>query len=141
MLKYKIDFETAKEEFEKFCDSWEIDTEEKSMSADEKIDFGSLKDKIIKAIRFGRLVYNGNGTATYTISGDLSGDLVGRELLIKRPRGDAWTGTDQFKEQAGATKTFSIIASMVNFPIESLNKLDGLDLMPLNAIATLFLAG
>jgi len=139
-MNYKIDTETAIIEFEKICESWEIDIDENEMDSNEKIDFSGIKKKIVKAIKLGRLVYNGDGTMTYTISGDLSGALIGRELTIKKPMGDSYTGMDDYKEQASMHKTYAVLSSMISFPVASINKLDGTDLKPLLAISTLFLA-
>ena len=138
-MNYTINLETANEEFEKICDSWEIDIDEVSMDHEEKVDIKGIKAKIIKAIRLGRLVYNDNEIMTYIVS-NKSDDLGGKELTIKRPKGKALTAMDQFKEQAGVTKGYAFLASMISQPIQFLNNLDGIDVKPLLALSTLFLS-
>jgi hypothetical protein len=139
-MNYKIDFKIAEEEFYKICESWEIDTDTKGMTSDEIVDFNGLKRKIIKAIRLGRLSFNEDETMTYIVSQYSSDDLSGEELIVKRPKGSDYTGMDQFKEGKDMHKTYSLLAGMIGKPIQFLNKLDGLDLKPLLAISTLFLA-
>ena len=138
-MEYKIDYKTAEEEFEKICEAWEIDIDINSMEEEEKVDFKGIKAKIIKAVRLGRLVYKGDGTMTYIVS-KYSGELAEKELIIKRPKGSGLSAMDQFKEKAGVHKTFAVLASMISQPVQFLNNIDGIDLKPLLAISTLFLA-
>ena len=109
------------------------------MEEEEKVDFKGIKAKIIKAVRLGRLVYKGDGTMTYIVS-KYSGELAEKELIIKRPKGSGLSAMDQFKEKAGVHKTFAVLASMISQPVQFLNNIDGIDLKPLLAISTLFLA-
>jgi hypothetical protein len=138
-MNYTVNLETANEEFEKICDSWEIDIDKGSMDDDEKIDFKGIKNKIIKAIRLGRLIYNDDGTMTYTVSKN-SEKHIGKELLIKRPTGSSLTAMDQFSDQAGMHKAYAVLAHMIKQPLQFLKNLDGLDLKPLLAFSQLFLA-
>lgn len=138
-MDYKIPLDVANDEFKKICESWEIDIDIDGMDADEKVDFKGIKAKIIKTIRLGRLVFNDDQTMTYTVS-NKSDELGGKELTIKRPKGKALTAMDQFKEQAGVTKGYAFLASMISQPIQFLNNLDGIDVKPLLALSTLFLA-
>jgi len=138
-MQYKIDEQLAEEEFVKICEDWEIDIDESNMDSEEKIDFKSVKVKVIKAIRLGRLVYNSDGTIIYTLSKH-SIDFVGTELTIKVPDGVAYTDMDQFKKDKDMHKTFTILSYMIGKPLPVINKLDGRDLKPLLALASLFLA-
>lgn len=137
--KYQIDIETAEDEFQRFCDAWEIDIDESSLNEDEKLDIQKFKRQIIKSIRLGRLCFNSDESLTYTFS-EKSVRQSGQNIIIKRPKGAAYLGMDQFKDQASAHKTYSILAMMTGKAISFFADIDGIDLKPLQAIMTLFLS-
>ena len=55
--KQKISREVAEQEFIKFCDSWNIDTDEEDFDDEERQDYKTQKRKIIRAIRASTIMY------------------------------------------------------------------------------------
>jgi hypothetical protein len=103
------------------------------------VDVKKLQGQIIKAIRLGRLSYMDDESLEYVFS-EKSTKQSGQKISITRPKGSAYLGIDQYKEQQGAHKTYSILAMMTKKPISFFSDIDGIDLKPLQAIMTLFLA-
>jgi hypothetical protein len=138
--KFTIDEETALSEFESFCEAWEIDFDESTMNEDEKADFSRLKNQIMKAIKRGRLCLNEDETLSYTISKTKNPNKNGKQLKISRPEGDAYLSMDQYKDGQGVHKFNAILARMTGHAVAYFNDFDGIDLKPLQAIVSLFLA-
>lgn len=140
MSKFQVDKETANECFDQFCEDWEIDNETADMTDEEKTDFEALKTKIIYAIKKGRLVFE-DGSFKYTVSEKSNEKFSGQEVVIKRPLGDAYMEMDKYKDRQGVHKTYAVLAAMSKKNSSFFASLDGIDLKPLIAIVTLFLAG
>lgn len=141
MSKYVIDYETAEEEFNNFCDAWELDNEESVMSENDKTDFKRLKNQIIKAIRKGRLCMKEDETLEYIISEKTKNEKKsGQNLTIRRPSGETYLAMDKYKEGQGVHKFNAVLANMSGHAPAYFSDFDGIDLKPLQAIVTLFLA-
>lgn len=136
-IKYPIAQEVAEEEFQKFVDSWEINLTPKSQ--EEKIDIEGLKEKVIDAIKRGRLIVNDDETLNYSIS--RTPKKNGQIITIKRPVGSTYWEVDRYKEQQNAKKTDAVLAAMTNHDIQFFSDIGGIDQKPLKAIMMLFLAG
>jgi len=133
-----IDIETSTAEFDRFCEEWEIENDITSMAEDERIDFKKLKDQFISAVKKGRLSVNNDGTLRY----DFSDKSPGKEpITIKRPSGSSYMEMDKYKEQQGVHKTYAVLGAMTKHAPAYFSDIDGIDLKPLQAIITLFLAG
>lgn len=138
--KNKIDRETALESFDQFCEDWEIEPDELDLSEDEKIDFRGHRDKIVKAIMKGRLVFLPDSSCfEYTIS-QKSEKHAGNLITVKRPKGKTLRQSDRAKEGKNVEKTYMILASMLGDNLNLIDQLDMIDLKPLLAISSLFLA-
>jgi hypothetical protein len=133
----KIDNETAVNEFKRFAEAWEIDTETENMNTDSKEDFLGHKKKILNAIQRGRLIFNDDGTLQYTLQYPMEGV---DSLLINRPNGAALIEIDRYKEQEGMHRLFGVFGVMVSKPPVTFSKMDGIDLKPLMSLTSLFLA-
>jgi len=138
--KYIIDRETAEEEFNRFCEGWEIDADKSSMTEEDKGAFESQKANFINAIKRGRLIYNEDESLTYKFSNKVE-RYKDKELIIKRPKGAAYMEMDRFKDQQGVHKTYAVVGAMTGHEAKYFSEVDGIDLKPLNAIVVLFLAG
>ena len=134
----KINQETAEQEFERFCDDWELDSDVSAMSEEEKEDFAGLKSKIVRAIKKGRLSFD-DGKLNYTIS-DKSENKSGEKLVISRPKGHTYMDMDKHKDREGVHKTYTVLAGMTGKSARYFSGLDGIDLKPLFAVVTIFLA-
>lgn len=135
--KNTVDIQTATEEFNRFCEDWEIDFDESEMNAEEKVDFQSIKNKILKPIKMGRLVFD-SGVLIYTIS--RTEKHIGQQIHIRRPNGAAYMEMDRYKEQQGVHKMYSILAAMTGKETSFFANMDGIDIKPFQAVASLFLA-
>jgi len=140
MADYVIDKETAEDEFNNFCDSWEIDNDLDSMDDEDKSGFESQKSQLIKAIRKGRLSVNENGSLNYTFS-DFSEKNKGESITISRPKGSSYMEMDGFNDKQMIRKTYAVLAGMSGKEVRYFSNIDGVDLKALQAIITLFLAG
>lgn len=138
--KYKIDKETAEDEFERFCDGWEIDTDTSDMTEEDVTGFNAQKNHFVKAVQKNRLSVNDDGTLSYTFS-DFSEKKAGETINIRQPKGAAYMEMDNFKEQQGVRKTFSVLSGMTGKSVGYFSGVDGVDLKPLQAVIILFLAG
>jgi len=138
--KNKIDRQTALESFNQFCEDWEIEPDFMDLSEDEKIDFNGHRDKIVKAIMKGRLIFKTDSSALeYTIS-EKTEKHAGKVITIKRPKGITLRQSDRAKQGKDVEKTYMILASMVGDNINLCDQMDMIDLKPLLAISSLFLA-
>ena len=141
MSNYVIDEETALDEFNQFCDVWELDNNESSMNDDDIIDFQRLKNQIIKAIRKGRLCLKEDETLEYIISEKTKNEKkAGQVLTIKRPTGSTYLAMDKYKDGQGVHKFNAILGEMTKHAPQFFSDFDGIDLKPLQAIVNLFLA-
>ena len=136
----KIEKSVAVEEFDQWCEDWEIDNETANMSDEEKTDFEGQKAKIVNAIRRGRLVF-ADGVFKYTISERSNDKLSGQEIIIERPKGAALMEMDKYKDRQGVHKTYAVLAAMTKKESSFFSSLDGIDVKPFLAVVTLFLAG
>lgn len=139
-FKNKINRETALESFNQFCEDWEIEPDDMDLTEDDKIDFRSHRDKIVKAIMKGRLVFLPESSCLeYTIS-NKSDKLKDKVITLKRPKGANLRQSDRAKQGKDVEKTFMILASMLGDNINLCDQMDMIDLKPLLAISSLFLA-
>ena len=139
--KYVIDKDTAENDFIDFCEEWEIDYEIDDMTDEDKEGFENQKDKIVKAIMRGRMAFDRDtNTMNYTFS-DKSEKQAGETIKIARPKGASYMDMDGYKDTQLIRKTYAVLASMTRKSISYFANIDGIDLKPLQAIITLFLAG
>lgn len=135
--KNTVDIQTATEEFNRFCEDWEIDFDESGMNAEEKVDFQSIKNKILKAIQKGRLAFD-NGVLIYTIS--RTEKFIGQQVHIRRPQGAAYMEMDRYKDQEGVHKIYAVLGAMTGKEPSFFANMDGIDIKPFQSIVSLFLA-
>ena len=137
--KNKIAYEVAVESFNQFCEDWEIE-EGFDLNEEEKVDFKGHRDKIVRAIMKGRLIYNPDSSfLEYTISGKTE-KHSGKTITLKRPKGRTLRQSDRAKQGKDVEKTYMILASMLGDDLNFIDDMDMIDLKPLLAISALFLA-
>jgi len=135
----KIDRETAEMEFDDWCESWEIDSETSDMKEDEKNDFNTQKNKIVKAIMKGRLIVNDEKNIEYYFAHpELARNI--QSVIIKRPNGQALMSMDKYAEKESVHKMYSIISGMTEKEVSFFGNIDGIDMKVFQAVAVLFLA-
>lgn len=127
------------DEFNRWAEAWEIDPETEDMTQLDKDDFKIQKAQIIKAMKKGRMKYNEETEAMeYTVS--RSDIEMTKPILMKRPQGGTYLNMDRYKEREITHKTFSMISEMCGLPVAVISKLDGIDIKPIMAVATIFLS-
>lgn len=138
--KDKIDKITAEKDFYDFCEEWEIDYEIENMNEEDSEAFTEHKNKIVKAIKLGRMIFCRNeGTMKYIVS-RYTENKEGEEIIIKRPKGSSYMEMDNFKANSYIRKTYAILAGMTGKSVQFFAGLDGIDMKPLQSVMTLFLA-
>ena len=135
--KGKVDQKTAEQDFKRFADAWEIDTDVADMSPDDLTSFEDQKRKIIKAIKKGRASVRDNGDITYVLKEPVHGV---NEVVLSMPRGEGYMEMDRYKEQASVHKFMAVMGSMTGKPVKVFSGMGGIDLKFCMAVSTLFLA-
>ena len=135
---HKIDFEIAEQEFNRFCDLWEIDNDVENMNDEDRNAFNSQKFKIINSIKRGRLILEDDESLTYIFARP---ELSGCETIkISRPVGSGLIAMDRYKDREGMHKTYAVLGGMTGKDASFFSKLDGIDLKLFMAVIALFLA-
>ena len=127
------------DEFNRWAEAWEIDPDTDDMTQLDKDDFKVQKAQIIKAMKKGRMKYNDETDAMeYTVS--RSEIDMTKPISMKRPKGSTYISMDKYKDREIVHKTFYVMAEMCGIPVAVLSKLDGIDIKPIQAVATIFLS-
>jgi len=135
----KIDHELAEDEFERFCESWEIDNDTENMSEEDRDEFNSQKSKLMNAIKRNRLVFHDDDESfSYTFAKPEKSKCD--NIIIKRPQGSALIEMDRYKEREGVHKTYAMLGAMTGKDTKFFSGLDGIDLKVFMAVIQLFLA-
>lgn len=137
--KNKIDKETALESFNQFCYDWEIDTDNDDLNEEERDDFKNHRNKIVKAIMKGRLIYFSESESFEYMVSEKTKKHAGKKIQIKRPVGRSLRQMDRAKEGKNIEKTYFLIAHMTEENINFIDSLDHIDQKPLLSISQLFL--
>ena len=131
---YKVDEETAKEEFDRFCEEMDIDNDESSMEEDDINAYRQIKNTIIRAIRKGRLIINDDGEPVYTpISVDTG------PITFHEPNGANYFEMDRKKKNQNVAKSFAIMAAMTKQEPKTFANMKQRDLKVCQAVMTVFL--
>lgn len=126
------------DEFNRWAEAWEIDPDTDDMTQLDRDDFNIQKSQIIKAMKKGRMKYNDETESMeYTVS--RSNVTMDKPISMRRPKGATYISMDKYKDREGVHKTFSMMAEMCGVPVAVLSNLDGIDLKPLMAVASIFL--
>lgn len=131
--KFKIDFDTAKEEFNNFCDDWEIDNDIANMNDEDKTAFSGHEAKIINAIRRGRLKFDSEKSVMIY-------NIEGSEIVLSIPKGAAYMEMDKYKDREGVHKTYAVLGAMTGKNAAFFSNMDGRHLKTFMSVVALFLA-
>lgn len=143
MARYVVDKETAQVEFDRWADSWDIDTDTDEMTEDDAMAFGVAAGSLVRAIRRGILTIDEDGTPTYTPryanteGSGASGDAEALEFKV--PKGDAALAFDRHKDSQNVHKLNSYMARMIGKEAKFFARMDERDSKVCRAIALLFL--
>lgn len=131
--KFVVDRETAKAEFDRWCDAWEIDDDVTGMDDEDKTAFEGGKAKIINAIMRGRLSLEDDNTLLF--------DTGEEKITVKIPQGAAYMEMDRYKDREGVHKAYAVLGAMTGKSPAFFARMDGRRLKPLMGIISLFLGG
>jgi hypothetical protein len=136
----KIDRETAKNEFFRWCEENELDCDIDAMTDEDKAAFKPIMDRFVKACRMGRVEADGV-ILKYTLSAFSEPGYAGKVITIKRPDGHAFIGMDGYKDTQSVHRMNGFLSALAGQEIVFFTKIDGNDWLFFRDIATLFLAG
>ena len=138
----KIDEETVEQDWQKFCEEWDIDTNEDEMDEEERNGFKNLRRQIKRSMKKGRLVYNaGDESFTYKFVKPIEGHGEdGQKINFHRPAGTAYLAIDKYKDNQSSHKLQGIIAICMKKPPKFVSNFDGIDLKVFAGIINLFLS-
>lgn len=144
-------YAVAEEEFARFAESWNIDTELDYMPEEDQDSFLPLKRRIIRALHLGANPSDQGphpGSAIVNVDGDIEyklkqkiGDLVA--VTIRRPSGHSIYEMDKVKIASKTiAKTNKIYADAMGIPSSYLasSKMDGIDYKFIQGVYLLFFA-
>lgn len=131
----KISRDAAVVDFQRFVDSWEIDTNIEAMSAEDKDSFNVQKERIVVQIMAGNVTISQAGDElAYT---PRHSDHA--EITFRIPKGEAYMAMDRFKERQGMHKLAGFMASMTGEPAKMFSNMDSRDVKLCMGVAILFL--
>lgn len=143
MTEYRVDKETARNEFDRWAGSWDIDTDTDDMTDDDREAYGVASGSLVRAIRRGILSISEDGTPTYTPRfANTEGAGAGGDaapLEFKVPKGDAALSWDKHKDNQNVHKLNAYMARMVGKDPKFFARMDERDAKVCRAIVLLFL--
>ena len=131
----KISREMAEDEFERFADAWDIDTDTDDMDIEDRKSFDEQRRKIVKAIMKGHATVSDNGDVTYTPYGENGGD----PLTFRIPSGAAYMSMDKYKDRQNMHKMFGFMGSMTKQHSKVFSDMSAIDTKFCMGITLLFL--
>ncbi len=109
-MSNKIALEVAEAEFARFADAMDLDLETADMDAEDLTAFKRQKNKILRAIQRGNLVFNDNGEAVYTPSNARS--KYTDAITFHERSGASLMAMDGKKKGHDVAKTYAVLADM-----------------------------
>lgn len=138
MTEEKINKELAENEFLKWCELNDIETDIAEMDKKEEGIFDSAKKSAVKMLQKGRLIVDGD-KLEYTISNFSPAGFAGEKLTIGRPSGNIYLALDG-KNSGEMHQINAAMSALVGKDTGWLAKLDAkADWTFLNRITQLFL--
>lgn len=110
MTEFKIDAETAENEFNSWADAMDLDLDVADMDEDDLAGFNKQKKRIIKAIQRGALIFNENGEAVYTPQ--RPGSKYKEPVTFRERTGASIMAMDGKKKGHDAAKMYAVLADM-----------------------------
>ena len=132
--------ELAENEFSRWAEENDINTDVGEMNEDEKKSFGGMKKKIVKSIASGQTVVNDGGSLEVTLGKSNPEGYAGNVLTFKAPSAQAYLGIDNFKDNQNIHKMVAVMSAMTGKDISYFSKICIKDFKLFIVIATFFLA-
>lgn len=135
-MEPKVAREVAQDEFNRFCDSMDIDNNTDAMTEEDAKSFEEPKGVIIRAIMEGSLLINDDGEPEYTPK---NSPKVGN-LTFREPNGADYMAMDRKKEGQNIAKMWTLAESVTKSSPGTIANLRNRDLKVVRAIMQLFMA-
>jgi len=126
----------AEEEFDRFADAWELDTDVATMAEEDADSFRTAKRRVIQKIMSKTAVVDENGDLIYKLRKKI-GSL--KEVKLSIPAWGAWTDMDRGRKDKNMMKFTHYIANAIGQPAPLLTKMDGRDAKFIQGVYSLFL--
>lgn len=135
-MEQKVAHDVALDEFNRFCDSMDIDNNTDAMTEEDAKSFEEPKGVIIRAIMEGSLLINDDGEPEYTPK---NSPKVGN-LTFREPNGADYMAMDRKKEGQNIAKMWTLAESVTKSAPGTIANLRNRDLKVVRAIMQLFMA-
>lgn len=135
-MEQKVAHDVALDEFNRFCDSMDIDNNTDAMTEEDAKSFEEPKGVIIRAIMEGSLLINDDGEPEYTPK---NSPKVGN-LTFREPNGADYMAMDRKKEGQNIAKMWTLAESVTKSSPGTIANLRNRDLKVVRAIMQLFMA-
>jgi hypothetical protein len=126
--------EVAQAEFERFCESMDLDVDTSRMDEDDLKGFDEAREVMLRAIERGRMVIDEKGQPVYTPQ---SGSL--KSITFREPTGANFMAMDGKKKGHDVARMFAVLAEMTGVDAKEFGKLAARDFKVCRTIVTLFL--
>lgn len=137
MTEYKVDRQTAENEFDRFLDSMDIDGDTSQMSEEDRNGFQSQRQTVISAIMKGHLVINESGEPVLE---PRTVEVPDGRITFHEPQGASYMAMDMKKKGHDVGKMFALMGEMTKQPPKVFANMKQRDLKICQAISVLFLA-
>lgn len=132
--EYKMDEETAENEFMRWGEAMDLDLEKSHMDEEDLASFEDAKRRFVEGLRRGCLILNDNVEPVFTTK-------KGLVLTFHEPGGDAFLATDSRKKGHDIGKTHAAAAAITEQPMSIFAGIKGWDLKLVYAIVGLLVGG
>jgi len=133
-----ISVEAATADFERFAECMDLDLNEKTMTDEDRVDFGALKNQFIRAVTNGHLTINDDGEPTIHFKKPPSDDET--SVTFYEPDGAAFLALDKGKKNADNAKQYMMMGDICKCSHSLFAKLKNRDLKTCKMVLALFLA-
>jgi hypothetical protein len=141
----KIDYATAENDFNQFCNDWDIDIDVSKFDEEETKDFERLKRQIVRKIESGNLIYNHEDeTFIYKclkpVKDNQGNPMLNQSFTLAcKDMASNWS-MDRFKKKESMKMVSAKIGQMIDRPINYVSGIHEVDGKILNAVLSLFLS-
>ena len=102
--------EVAEAEFDRFVDAMDLEVDTAGMDAEDLSQFSKIKNRIIKQVELGTLIFNENGEAVYTPQNKKSKHQDA--ITFHERTGASLMAMDGKKKGYDVAKTYAVLAEM-----------------------------
>lgn len=135
-IEYPIAEEQALLEFDNFADAFCLDFDESKMDEETRAAFTKNKDRVVRAICRGSLVFNDDGEPVYTPWRPTS--KYKTPLTFHERSGATLLATDA-KKRGNAAKTYAMMGDLTGVPAATFSDLRGEDIKVCEALMALLM--